>query len=266
MADKLSFSTFQLIINNDFVNFEDFEVFKNINSKNFHYDGKYANVNIELNDKYLWLFFQYGSPEPRAKNVIDIKTNKTQNNPRKETQAELNEQLFFLYDFHKNVFFLNKSNKIGFVKQFLTEHIDKTIIIKTIYVSIEEFSNKIKSIENINFTGCRDLFSSQSDIFKGLKDVFGYGEPESFKIEAKYSIPINEKIKNTLRQFDTAQKEHLLDSLVCIGKDENGFSTIFNSDSFSQKINLSLNKNDENLFNEDDVKNLLIDTIGIENV
>lgn len=34
-------------------------------------------------------------------------------------------------------------------------------------------------------------------------------------------------------------------------------------DSFSQKLEITLNKNEENLFNSEDVKQLLIETVGL---
>lgn len=171
--------------------------------------------------------------------------------------------LLYINVFQKRVFFLNDRRKLGFIKQYLFEKLNKQIDVKTIYASIDEFTNKIKTIEKIKFTGFRDLFSSQNDIFKGFKDVFAYGEPESFSISANYSQTINSKITEMLKNFDTANKSYLIRSLVCIGKDEKGFESVFNSDSFSQKLEISLDKNEENLFNQDEVKKLLIETIGI---
>jgi hypothetical protein len=193
---------------------------------------------------------------------MDLEQNTYINNPRKKYQIELKNQFFGLYDFNNHILFLNNAKKKIFLQKLLEESIQKEVCIKNLYKTIDEFIEQIDQIDRIKLIAYRDLFSCHSDLFNGTKDFFGFGEPEDFTIEAGYNRRKNFDIVERLKKFQQIKNDGCIRSLVCIGRDDKGFETIFNTDTFSQKIEINVSQNDEKLFDESEVKDKLIEEIA----
>jgi hypothetical protein len=143
------------------------------------------------------------------------------NNPRTKSQAELNKQLFCLYDFKQHTFYISDGRKKGFLEEYLKHKLSKDIVIKRFFKSPEEFIEYVKTIENISFTSKNNLFSITNDMFSDPKDIFGLGQPENFKMDISYNgrkVTKNFKTKflNLLSKKDNIE----IQSLICIGKDD----------------------------------------------
>lgn len=261
---EVKFSTYQLLINDSYAESKFFEKINDAWSQNYE-DVNLTIHNVKcnyVNNRYFTLYDNYGSPNPRPEHVYDKHTKMNVLNPRSDYQAELKGQLFCLYDTHNKILYFNNSKKKQFIQKYLQNILSQEVIIKRIYKNIEEFTKTLKTIDKIKFIAHRNIFSNTVNSFKGVKDIFGIEEPESFSIEAKYNISTSEQIDRLIKKFRNEQIQLPNSCLTCIGKDDNGIEQVFNEDSFSKTISLMIAENNENLLNVTDVYNELIQRIS----
>lgn len=255
MTDSVTFSSFELTVNGHLpgANFLNSAFFPK--KRNITFDQVLHQIECEvIEDRFYWFYSNYGKAMPHRDIVIDLTSGDEQENPRTTQQVEPNNQLFVMYDSESTLLYISNLQKKGFFNDYLTQFTDDEVIIKNVYKTIEEFIDEINSLETIKFTGSRDLFNSDGDLFSPLRDIFGYGEPEEFTIEAKYHTPMKEALKRELLRLNGYQNKNDIRTLVCIGKDERGFETVFNTNSFISKISFPLQKDDQLLFPPDMVK------------
>lgn len=259
MADKIEFSTFQLLVDDQFPQKQNFSSLPT--SIEYRDDFLYLGASV-LTDQYLWLDFNYGKSFPRASDIVDEETLKKTPNPRGVSQIEPNNQLFALLSFDTGILFLSSRKKKSFLETFLSTNIQKDISIKSIFKNIDEFYEQISSIHLISFTSVkRNLFSKSGTIQTMLQDNYGMEEPEEFSVEAKYRISINQRIKNAIGFLIQEKTDNHLKKLIIQGRDDQGFSKIFNEGAFINKIEIYPSKNANGLFTAIQVKDLLLDKI-----
>lgn len=259
MTDKIEFSTFQLLVDDQIPLRKDFE--KIPSSMEYRDDFLYLGATV-LTDQYLWLDFNYGKSFPRASDIVDENTLKKIPNPRGISQIEPNNQLFALLSFDTGILFLSSRKKKTFLETFLNKQIQKDISIKTIFKNIDDFYQQISSIRSISFTSVkRNLFSTTGTIQTSLQDNYGMEEPEEFSIEAKYHTSLNQRIKNTIGLLIKEKANNHLKKLIIQGRDDQGFSKIFNEGSFINTVEIYPSKNTNGLFTAIQVKDLLLEKI-----
>lgn len=226
----------------------------------------YHEVNVSIiDDRFYWLYSSYGKPFPRANHIVSTQDGNKTVNPRSTDQLEPNNQLFAVYDIDKENFYISNQKQKSFFKNFFGKYTEEDVIIKDHYKSIDEFLKVIESVETITFTGSQNIFSNGGDIMEPLKNIFGYQQPEEFTIAAKYSAKkdfLIERIKSLFKKQQSSE----LNKLVCIGKDDKGFTNIFNANSFVAKFTISSDKDEQSLFCEADVKNKILDKLRGLNV
>ncbi len=255
------FSSFQLIINENISSLEDLkpilEEEKFIDS-NMHY----LLDSVIIEDRFFWLYSQFGKSLPYSNEVIDNKTKEKKKNPRTEDDIELNKQLFCLYDSLTKRFFISNSHKKKFLECFFKEKLKKNVTIKRYIVSPQEFIKKIQKVDRISFTSQKNLFSTGNDIFKKSNNTFGLGEPIDFKLDLNYS---GRNKTDSFVDFFTdliKRKKNLeIDSLVCIGRDDTDMESIFDISSYSQTIPINTRKQDYGLYDENLIKIDLVNKI-----
>lgn len=263
MIEIIDFSTLQLFVSNNLPNRE---TFTGIESEFKYNNDDFYLINTELTDEYFWIAFKYGKSNPRPKEIINTINLELEPNPRGESQIEPRKQLFVLYDFTKQILYISDIRKKNFVEKILKEKTERDISLKTIFKDIESFYSEIKKIHKINFVSVqRNLFTSQSSLEQTLKDNYGIEEPEEFSLEAKFNIPLSQTIKKTINKLRGEKKDGHLKSLIIQGIDEQGFSTVFNEGTFINKIKLELARNDEGLFDDQCVKNKLMEKLYEQN-
>lgn len=264
MRDKLEFSSFQLYIDNNFAKKNDFI---DLND-NFEYniDDRYYTINTELTDKYLYIYSFYGMLNPRPMDVYNTTSGLREENPRQENQVEQDKQFFACYDFSSYTLYLsNSKSQKKFLFKLLSEKLQKNIGIKSVFKNLDEFYNEITSISKIKFTSIKkDLFSSNGNLQQTLQDNYGMEEPEEFFVEARFNTPIRKTIKNTINRLRQQKGEGYLKKIIIQGLDDNGFSKVFNEETFVQKFEISAEKDEQQLFISDNIKELIMEKIGIE--
>jgi len=83
-----------------------------------------------------------------------------------------------------------------------------------------------------------------------------------FSIEAEYNVEDKGVIRNILESLTGMKREDQIESLVCIGRDDHGFESVFNTETFIQKISITQRKTDQGLFDPQAVKGALLLELG----
>ena len=96
-------------------------------------------------------------------------------------------------------------------------------------------------------------------IFPSPKDLYGLGMPEGFTLEANFSnARLIEVFVKYLKKMVGWKNNCEADSFLCVGRDDKNFETIFNADSFIQKICVEAAKDDKGLYQPTVLKAALI--------
>lgn len=216
-------------------------------------------IAVEKEDDYTFFVFNFGNPTPRANELTDVNTGAKRENNRTITEAELNNQAFFLYHFQKNLLYLSNSQRKTAFEKMLKEKLNTDFKLKTIFKNIDEFLNTLKECSQIKFSHINDLFSSDSTKKQALVDLSGTDAPNEFTITAKYS---KHNIANFIRNLSKEKNNNKISSLVINGFDESGFGIVYNTDNFQQKIKINATKDDNGKFNIDEIRNNLLNEIN----
>jgi hypothetical protein len=216
--------------------------------------------NIE--DNFFWFYARYGKEFPYCEVVFDKGDEKEQPNPRLSSQIEPAYQLFAMYCMKDKVLYLSNLRKKIVVEKWLQEKLDASVTIKHFVKSAEDFIAVIKSVEKVRFVARRDLFSASNgvlDILPAPNDVYGLGMTEKFSLEAKFAkASVTENFKEIFKKMAIWKKNHVAESLICIGKDDKNIETIFNMDGFVQKVSLDITKDSNGRYSESDACDLLL--------
>lgn len=259
---KLSFNIMQLLIerSNDVERFsfptkEDFLSLSS--SMQYTKDDDYYEILVEHEDNYMWLYFNYGSPNPRNNKLTNIITGEKKENQRGEDEAELTNQFFVLYYYPQNQLYISSIKKKTLLESFLTEYASNKFIVQSFYKSIDEIIATLHEVDKISFSNVKDLFNQDSKERKALVDLTGVDAPDSFSIETIYRkkwIPTN-----FIKSLSRAKRNNQISDLIINGRDEKDFAVVYNVDSFCRKIDIECDKDlPSGMFNADNVKSNLI--------
>ncbi len=220
-------------------------------------DVHYLVYKRNVSDKYFWIYVKYGKELPYTPTVINTYNDEEEVNPRSKEQIEPDQQIFGLFCPSSQTFYISNFKKKSFFETYLSKKIEKTVFIKSFLKSPEEFLKAIKSVERIKLVTKKTLFSMDggvASISPEHKDIFGLGVPEEYSIDAAYkNASLTEAFKANIKAMAGWTKNSEAESLVCIGRNENNLETIFNVDSFRQKISISIEKDAYGMYDENTV-------------
>jgi hypothetical protein len=214
---------------------------------------------LKKNDDYAFFICYFGNPEPRDENVTNVNTGEKTPNQRTTEETELNNQAFFLFHYAKQRLYVSNSKKKSLLESILKEKLSTDYKIKNLFKDREEFLNTLQSCNEISFTHINNLFSNDSTKKQALKDLTGTDAPDKFTISAKCK---KENIVDFIKNIFQAKQDSHIDSLVICGTDDSGFETIYNVDTFQQKINISANKDENGKIKIDEVRDNLLKEIN----
>lgn len=258
MSETVAFSSVQLIIDNTIPTTTYLkEIFKPRSDSLVYDTNTLHTYETKIYDeRFYWLYSNFGKAKPHRDVVIDITTHEEKENPRTKSQVEPTGQFFAIYDAAVSILYLSKLNKKSFFKYFASDALlnEIRVEVKNIYKTIEEFMSSINKVESIKFTGYRDLLTQGGDLMTPLKNIFGYDEPTEFTIEAKYNLEMKKSLADRMMLLRKKQSLGEIGNLVCIGRDDEDFEAVFNSESFTQKIYSLAAKDEQSLLLPDDVR------------
>ena len=263
---SIEFSTWHLVIGDKRPSAEGLKQVYDIAKENYtDKDTYYLISNENQNDKFFWLYTRYGKSLPYSNTVYNTKVESVENNPRSTHQIEPYRQFFALYCIQTQTLYLSSSKKKSWFEGYLNTKLNQDVVIKAFYNNVDEFIQKIKSVEKVKLVVKRNLISSDvefMEIIANPKDFYGLGIPNDFTLEANFTnAKLTKAFTSILNKMVIWKNRNEADSLLCIGRDDKNFETIFKADSFIQKINVEANKDDQGLYNPSNVKQALIKKI-----
>lgn len=263
---NLTFSAFQLIINQQKPSLD---LFSEVDEEQYTTkDNTYKITIKKVDNRFLWMSIRFGGSLPYSQEVVDTNSDEIIPNPRQLNHIELNQQLFCLYDTNEYYFYISNSKKKSFLEGYFKEKLKKDCTIKRFFKSPQDFLKHIKAINKVSFTSKHNLFSEQSGLFDDMKDIFGLGQPENFKIDINYNgSVITKKFQEIFNNFLTKNDNREIQSLVCIGKDDNDVESIFDITSFTKTRAFNLKKDAFGMFDVEIVKqNIVTSILELKNV
>ena len=263
---NLEFSDFYFLIGGNIPSAQDLKlVFDEVEDTYSSEDTHYVISKENINDEYFWLYARYGNSLPHPDTVYNARQKQEEDNPRSTDQIELAKQLFALYCINSKTLYLSSRKKKSWVEEYLKSKLRRDVVIKNFFKDMNEFIRQIKSIEKVKFVAKRNFFTAQGSImqiFPSPNDLFGLGMPEDFMLEANFNrAKLTNSFINYLKKMVDWRNNCEADSLICVGRDDNNFETIFNIDSFIQKISVEAAKNDHGLYDPNIVKQALLSKI-----
>ena len=263
---SLEFSALHIILENTSPTIDDLIPISSVNEEEFEIgDTHYLITTSIIEDRYFWIYAEYGKLLPYSEKVVNVKTHAVESNPRTPTQVETSKQLFGLYDPKSKNLFLSSQKKKQILEDYFKQALSKDVTIKTFFKSADEFCDKIKTISKIKFTTKRNLFNLKSEalsIFPNPNDIFGLGITEDYTLEANFAdAKLTNRFVSFLKKAVGWKNECQTESLICIGLDDKQVETIFNIDAFIQKIIIPLKKDDRGIFDPNMVCQTLIQEI-----
>ena len=253
-----------MIINNELPVKDDLKDIVEKFNKEHTYTNTYYRIKVEdIADQFIWLVASHGKSAPHGEEVIDTINNTIINNPKQPHHAELNNQFFLLYDKNHSRLYISSNQKKSFVEDYFSSILSKDVILKQYIVSVQEFSNRVQSISSIKLVSKNNLFSEQNDIMQDVKNTFGLGTPANYLLEVNFNkVNKTDKFKDFLNKVLNWRNGSEIDSLICVGNDDQDLQILFNLDTISEKIDISLVKNDNGLYNAEEVKKLILSKVG----
>lgn len=214
-------------------------------------------------DRYLCLTILEGKAKPRNPSVVNVDTGELKDNQRKEYEAEPI-HYFALIDLRTSYVWINNSKKEKLIIGFLAENLNtNNICFKSIYEELD-FIEALKSLDQLQFSAAPGLFSNESRLSRALADdVYGY-EADIATITLDYTTnkTVKEKLKDFLRK--TLKHKESFNKIVISGRDENNLGMLFNTNSFSRKIEIKSPIDDNGMFVEKELLKRLIEKIENE--
>jgi hypothetical protein len=219
------------------------------------HDNIYYDVKVIKNIEYIWFEFDFGSPAPRAEVLTNINTGEKRPNARTTEESELNQQAFFLYHYKSKILYLSNLQKKTLFINLLKEKLSINFFIKSLYDGIDEFIGSLKHCTEISFTHVNNLFSSNSVMKTALIDLTGTDAPDEFTISAKYNAKTTQElIQNFIRRLNKEKKDRCIDALTICGFDDDNFQIVYNTETFSKRITIQCEKDENSKFIPDKVR------------
>jgi len=228
-------------------------------------DTYYLISKSNIDNEYFWAYARYGKSLPYSPTVYNTEEQVEENNPRTNIQIETDKQLFALYSIKERIFYVSSAKKKALFEDFFKEKLNKDVTIKAFYKDVDAFIEKLKSVEKVKLVAKSNLFNSEGeilDIFPNPKNLYGLGVPDDFCVEANFNrVHPTRGFIDALKKMAGWKQNLEVDALVCIGRDDNNFETIFNSDSFIRKIAIAAGKDERGMYDPNIVMNALIEKL-----
>lgn len=205
-----------------------------------------------IDDNFYWIYARYGKEKPYTETVLNINNDLEEPNPRSTNQIEPDKQIFGLYVVNQATFYLSSVRKKAFFEEYFTSRLKKDVVIKSFYKSVDEFLKQIKSIDKVKLIAKRNLFNSEGkimSIFPEPRDLFGLGLPNDFSLEANFkNASVTKSFIQALKVMVGWKSNCEAEQLICIGRNDDGFESVFNADSFIQKVPVSISKDEFGMY------------------
>ena len=216
-----------------------------------------------IGENRYWMYFQYDNENLYTDMVVDTIDNETKSNPRPKNQVELRQQLFACYDLERNLLYVSDYTKNSSIKGYLEEMLQKSVSIKNVIKSLDEFVETVRYLKSVTFAQRRSLFTTTEDsIFKKQADLYGLDLPERSKLKVDYGHSPVGVVRATLQNWGMKRDSGEFDEVFVVGVDDEGFENSFNFSTMLSTIEIDLSRDENYRYNPDSVRLLLLEKLG----
>lgn len=240
----LYFSGVAFYVNDSFINSSEFKNIMNEGIFTNETENRVHIFNLSYSDEFLKIKFSDGSAKPRNPNVYNQDTKELEPNPREGNQIEPTEY-FAVVDLKSSYIWISNSKKKSLLLDFFQDKFgNNKIVLKDVYDE-EMFIQTIKTLDQIKISAAPSLFSESNTLSKALTDEM-YGAEEA-TLQLKYNNTligdnIFEKLKSLFKSKSSFK------NITIAGRDERNLGMLFNNNSFSRKIEIKANIDDNEMF------------------
>lgn len=194
----------------------------------------------------------------RADGGVDSKPN-----TRAPNEIEPRNQLFGFYDMTTGYFYLSDSRKQSFVLDLfnsVTTDLHITWDFRKVYKSAKEFLETIHSVKSIVLTSEKDLFNKNDYEFPLLGKL---ANPNRFELRVNFDRnSMGSSCLTALEGLVESVRNGRYKSLVCVGDADDDIERVFNSETFVERVTISVDKKEENgMYDPASIKRAFIDQV-----
>ena len=263
---SITFSTLMLRVNDEPATLDELNSIFTDSPDSYTSDETHYSFEKEiLKDRYFWMQIEYGSPNPYPDMVLNTIDRTKEKNLRSKDQAEMNSQLFLLYDANdpECTLYLSNASKKFLVENYLNKRMKGDVVVKNIYINFEKFVKEIETIEEVRWVTRKNVLNLNrdlSDVFLEINDLFGGYVPTETDIRIKIMSPIDSSLEN-MRKINIFKKNIEATNMVCVGRDDKKVEKVLNHNNYIQKIVVDINKNKKGFYDPASVQQELIKKI-----
>lgn len=205
-----------LCVHNEIIKIDSFRIIK--------FSKRFYGINIESGDLTHY-----------SDTVIDTKDDlKVKDNPRKNTQIELDNQFLLLIDADNKNIYLSNAKKRDFIEKQLSQKTNSKVSVKEI-LNKKSFERSLKTISEVNLLFFdMDLFNKSELNLALTDDKYNYGA-DSVRVIFNYEHKsFTGKIKAKVLNLMNGDYK----KLKIVGRDQNHLETIFKPDSILNCIEI----------------------------
>lgn len=260
----MRFHTMQLIIDGHAPTKSDFELLTSVGRRMYRKSPCLFCVDHGfLTDRFYWFYFSYDNENLYAEVVYDTDAECERDNPRPKNQIELRNQLFACYDIERDLFYVSDYSKKKTVTDYIGDMLSCNVVSKNIIASLDEFIATVNSIKSITLTQRRNIHTlSAGSTFQKMASIYGLDLPERARLKLDYGATPIGNLRNALQGFKMKRDADQYEDILVIGLDDAGLEQSFNFSTLVQHIDICPQKNENERFEPEIVKALLLQQLG----
>ncbi len=262
----LNFKVLDLIIGDEFVSKQDLDLTPMLGWKKDTGETLYSFTARFEADRFLLVYCEYDNKQYRE-TVYDMEQEMEAENPRKPYQNELRQQFFACYDTETKTLYLSDFQKKGILQSYLKEQTNKEIKIRERFDSIDGFCNIAKFIKTISFVQQRSLMNQTgSSVFTQMYGALGLDVPNRAITKVEYGNSPISKLRGAIQRIKDRKDNCEFDSIVIVGTDAFGAEVRFSYETLVSNKSISVDRNANGRYDNEDVFSMLIAEIGEQHV
>lgn len=268
-AIKLIFKTFQLIFDDHIPEQAEIKkIAENGAIQKDHGNQIYLIESEFIDNRFLWIYCQYDNAKLYGEIVLNTEKEKKHKNTRNKNEIELRKQLFVIYDVSHHLLYLNDMSKRNFLKDYFSSIVKFGVTIKNIYASLEEFQDSIKTLKQLKFTQIYNVnnVAVKDSIFNQQVNVLGLDIPNKISMQVEFPNSPVGFLKQGFQNLKQKKDDNFFKDIVLIGEDDHGIEQSFDFSSIIKNIILNPIKNDDERYDDSEVKRLFFNKIRSEDV
>lgn len=208
-----------------------------------------------LENRFLWIAADYENVKKYSPDVLNYNSLEVESNPRGKEQVELRQQVFALYDTHKQILYISDLNRRPFIANYLHDILQKEILVKAIYSSVDDFCKVVKRIKELRFKQVDNMITRQNDIFTDSIDKTGLDVKE-LQVKVGFGDAPVADARSLLERIHG--KRDAFERVIVVGVDDNNVEQTFDYSSVLKHIELHLGKDENEHYDASEVKSELL--------